>query len=230
MSPAFKLVSRSDPLHYSAPLYKRSWTEIELRDIFPEEAISILDIGAGNFPFKPRERDRLTTVDFDSSSSPTIVMNFSEKWTLPNNSFDFIYASHVIEHLYPKERDSLIMNLFNSLKHGGVLFIRVPHWSSIQATGWEHFTLYGTNGVTSLTHGHNPNLPKFDLVSVGLWVNNTLSFKKPRSPFQSIVEKILNASFRLTDTYLCYLLGGIQEVQFMLRKEPDLEMEEFQYQ
>ena len=33
-------------------------------------------------------------------------------------------------------------------------------------------------------------------------------------------EKLLNRSFRMTDRFLCYLVGGIPEVQFLLRK-PD---------
>jgi len=177
-----------------------------------------LDVGAGEFPFAARERDRLVTVDFNARSNPTVVIDFTIEWPFGSDQFDFVYASHVIEHIYPHLRDRLVVNIFNSLRAGGLFFIRVPHLSSIHATGWEHFTMFGTGGVGSLTHGKNPNLPQFELISIGLAAGPIERFNGSRTITQKLIERILNLSFRLTDQFLASILGGVGEVQFLLRK------------
>jgi len=218
MSIDFKFPARNDRTEFWAPIYKRSWTQSELILTFPDIGIKILDVGAGRYPFVPRQIDELVTLDFDNSSKPTIAVDFTREWPFGSNEFDLVYASHVIEHLYPRDRDVLVMRIFDSLRPGGILFMRVPHKSSFQAVGWEHHTYYGTNGVTSLTHGQNPYLPQFDLVSVGVAIGNTDRFRRDRSVLERVVEVILNKSFQLTDKFLWMLLGGVPEVQFALRK------------
>lgn len=203
---------------FGLPIHKRSWTQSELVALFPGDPVDVLDVGAGQYPLRAREGDRTITLDFDASSNPDIVTDFSQNWPVGPESVDFVYMSHVIEHLYPQDRDRLIRNVFGSMRTGALLFIRVPHWSSIQGTGWEHYTMYGTNGVTSLTHGKNPNLPRLDLISAGVWMGGLSQFTTQRSFLQSLSESVLNTSFRLTDCYLCYAVGGIPEVQFLLRK------------
>ena len=80
-----------------------------------------------------------------------------------------------------------------------------------------------------LCHGKNPMLPVFDYVSTGVWTGSAGDIQQRPRPFlQVLVEKFLNKSFRLTDRYLCYLLGGISEVQFLLRRLPaDMEKDWF---
>jgi SAM-dependent methyltransferase len=218
MSTNFKVPVREDKSKFGLPIYKRSWTQSELISTFPDDGIKILDIGAGRYPFAPRAIDELVTLDFDNSTEPTIATDFTREWPFGPNGFDLVYASHVIEHLYPRDRDTLIMRIFVTLRPGGILFIRVPHRSSFQATGWEHYTFYGTNGATSLTHGRNPYLPQFDLVSAGVALGDLDRFRRDHKLIESVVEGVLNKSFRLTDRFLCVLLGGVPEVQFMLRK------------
>lgn len=72
-----------------------------------------------------------------------------------------------------------------------------------------------------MCHGQNPLLPVFQLVSTGVWMGSTGGFRRhTRSGVQAVVEWVLNKSFRLTDSYLCYLVGGVPEVQFLLRRLP----------
>jgi SAM-dependent methyltransferase len=201
---------------YPPRAYRHSWTHTELLGIFPDEGIDILDVGAGPAPFRARPHDRLVTVDFDEGVQANVVIDVSQKWPFAERSFDFIYMSHVVEHLYPQDRDELIRNVHRSLREGGLAFIRVPHRSSIQGTGWEHFTFYGLNGATSLSHGRNPNLPLFRAVSAGAAMS--IDFYSRRSSARAVVERILNSKWRLTETTLCYIVGGIAEVQFLLQR------------
>jgi len=202
----------------SLPLaaYRRSWIRSELIDIFPAEGIDILDIGAGPFPFAARDQDKLTTIDFGPEYNADFVADVSKSWPFEENQFDLVYMSHVIEHFYPEDRDRVLCNVNQSLKPGGMLFIRVPHFSGLQAVGWEHYTVYGMNSAMSLSHGYNPNLPMFRTVSLGVALS--IDFDTPRSFLRRKVENILNKSIRLTDQYLSHLIGGIDEVQFLLQK------------
>jgi len=217
----FHIDYHQDPSQFISPIYKRSWNHKELLEIFPDKGIKVLDVGAGVNLFQGRKLDTVISVDFDAQTEQTVICDFTKEWPFENEQFDFIYASHVIEHLYPQDRDRLIMNIYKSLKKGGMLFVRVPHWSSMQGTGWEHYSLYGTNGLSSLCHGQNPYLPQMDMIATGVSMGAINDFYMPRSLKQSVIEKILNNSFRFTDTYLCYLVGGISEVQFLLRKNDE---------
>jgi hypothetical protein len=116
----------------------------------------------------------------------------------------------------------VIRHVYDSLRTGGILFIRVPHQSSAIATGWEHFTLYGLNAATGLGHGHNPMLPMMRSVSAG--VSMSVDFSATRSLRRSALERLLNRWWRLTDALLGTLVLGIPEVQFILmRMDPATE-------
>lgn len=56
----------------------------------------------------------------------------ADAFNLPfrNNSFDYIVASEIIEHVYDPEK--FIWNLFNSLKPGGKLIVTTPYKEKIQ--------------------------------------------------------------------------------------------------
>jgi SAM-dependent methyltransferase len=209
--------STSDILYPPRHL-KRSWTHEELIAIFPSTGIAVLDVGAGDDPFHAREHDELVTVDFDGSSGPDYVVDVTASWPFADSSFDFIYLSHVVEHFYPRNRDEVIRHVYDSVKPGGLVFIRVPHRSSMQATGWEHHTQYGIHGATSLCHGRNPLLPMFRAVSAG--VASSIDFYGGRSFRRAALERALNARWQLTEGFLCYVVGGIAEVQFLLQRMP----------
>jgi SAM-dependent methyltransferase len=201
---------------------RHSWTHQELLAIFPSGGIAILDVGAGNDPFHAREHDELVTVDFDCASGADHVVDVTESWPFADRAFDFIYLSHVVEHFYPPNRDEVMRHVYDSVKPGGFVFIRVPHRSSFQATGWEHHTQYGIHGVTGLCHGRNPLLPMFRAVSAG--IATSIEFYGGRSVRRTVLERALNARWRLTESILCYVVGGIAEVQFLLQRMPaDLE-------
>lgn len=214
----FSIAHHDNPALYAQPLYKRSWTQDEIVAMFPAGGIDIVDVGAGDNPITCRPVDRLVTIDFDRQTDQSHVCDFTKQWPIEPATADFVYASHVLEHLYHQDRDRLIMNIHDSLRPGGLLFVRVPHWSSIQGTGWEHYTLYGLNGLTSLTHGRNPMLPQFDMISTGVFMGAVTRFQARRSAWQRTSERVLNRSFRATDGGLCRVVCGVPEVQFLLRK------------
>jgi SAM-dependent methyltransferase len=52
--------------------------------------------------------------------------NLSHSIPLPNNSVDFIFTSHFLEHLYLSDAKNLLNECFRVLKIGGVIRISVP--------------------------------------------------------------------------------------------------------
>jgi predicted SAM-dependent methyltransferase len=189
--------------------------------LFPEEGVAILDVGAGTHPFRARDVDILTTVDFDPATGADCLLDVATTWPFGEESFDLIYLSHVLEHFYAHDRDVVIRSIYRSLKPEGLVFIRVPHRSSMQATGWEHHSQYGLHGATSLSHGKSPALPFFRAVSAG--VSMSTNFYAPRTVGRAVLERLLNARWRLTENVLCFLVGGIPEVQFLLQRLPQYE-------
>jgi SAM-dependent methyltransferase len=199
-------------------VYCRTWTSRDLKAALIAESVRALDVGAGRHPLQLRSHDQVVTVDFDETSKPNVAVDFTQEWPFPEADFDLIYLSHVVEHLYPADRDRLIRNVYASTRPGGFVLIRVPHRSSIQATGWEHHTMYGMNASMSLCHGYNPLLPMFRSISVG--VATSVDFNRLPTARQSWIEGVLNRRFRLTDQFLSKLIGGVEEVQFLLQRLP----------
>jgi SAM-dependent methyltransferase len=207
---------------YPPAWYRRPWNQAELLDILPAQGLRALDVGAGHNPVRLRDQDEVVTVDFEVDARPEVTSNVADDWPFAQGEFDLIYMSHVVEHFYPRDRDAVLRHVYASLRPGGILLIRVPHQSSAMATGWEHFSLFGLNGVTRLCHGHNPLLPMFRCVSVG--VSMSLDFYASRSGARRAMERALSRYWRLTDVLLGKLVFGIPEVQFMLmRMDPETE-------
>lgn len=208
-----ELRTRTDAM-YPPVRYRRAWTAPELLALLPDAGARVLDVGAGRRPLEVRSQDELVTVDFEPEAGAGMTANVAESWPFAEAEFDLIYMSHVLEHFYPRDRDAVIRHVHRSLRPGGLLFIRVPHRSSFQATGWEHYSYFGLNGIVGLCHGHNPELPVFRLVSAA--ASLSLDFYRPRGAARQLAERVLSRYWRLTDMLLAHLVGGIPEVQFLL--------------
>ena len=194
---------------------RRAWTKSEFVASLPDRPLDILDVGAGPRPFRGRAMDTLTTVDFADQFNPDVVADVATEWPFESDRFDLVYMSHVLEHFYPHDRDGIVRNIYTSLRPGGLLFIRVPHRSSMQGVGWEHYSTYQLNSFIGLVHGENPTLPRFEAVSNG--VATTIAWDAPRRLPRRIIEKVLNRSWNLTERYLARIFQPA-EVQMLLRK------------
>jgi predicted SAM-dependent methyltransferase len=53
-------------------------------------------------------------------------LNVARKFRFPNEAFDYVYSSHVLEHLHPNEARFCLREVHRVLKPGGVLRIAVP--------------------------------------------------------------------------------------------------------
>ena len=71
----------------------------------------------------------LTSDDIDENCEPDVIGTMTDMSTLDDNSFDAIYSSHNIEHLFFHEVP--FKKFIRVLKDDGFLFIRCPDLQSL---------------------------------------------------------------------------------------------------
>ncbi len=124
---------------------------IYLQKLFRDKPFRLLDVGAGNhsasktkglFPnceYHGIDLDktyRNNQLDFDSMHAfyqmDLTKLNFDE---IPDNYFDFIRMTHVIEHL--GNGDAVVKNLLPKMKSGGHFYIEYPGAKSLKLPSME---------------------------------------------------------------------------------------------
>lgn len=92
-----------------------------------------LNLGSGTDIKKKNSNEEWVNLDYIKAKGIDVVHNLNiTPYPFKSNTFDKIYASHVLEHL---EGDWFgIMNeLYRILKAGGILYVEVPHFTSAVA-------------------------------------------------------------------------------------------------
>ena len=136
-------------------LYNKRWQETKrgkrllsdfltssfLKEKLKKENVKFLDLGCGNLSVGKYLKNKLSNVDYlgiDFSDSSAILSQklnlnflkhtFDSPLPIDSNSFDIIYFSHVIEHLfYP---DIMLEEIYRILKDDGYLIIGTPNLAS----------------------------------------------------------------------------------------------------
>ncbi len=98
--------------------------------------IKRLDIGSGG-----NKVAGATSLDIDPSVKPDILHDLNKfPYPIADNSFDEIYAKHVIEHLDDPIR--FMSEMTRVLKPGGTVFVETPHFSCRVAYSEPQHTLF----------------------------------------------------------------------------------------
>ncbi len=97
----------------------------------------ILDVGCGRRKLPgavgiDRRRRRAVAADLQLDIDHDLL---EFPWPIPDNSFDLVHCSHVLEHLPPTAR--VMEEIYRVLKPGGQAFIVCPHFSWVEA--YRHF-------------------------------------------------------------------------------------------
>jgi predicted SAM-dependent methyltransferase len=106
-------------------------------------------------------------VDIDAAVKPDIVASMTDMSSVDSNSFDAVYSSHNIEHLFPHEVPIALSEMNRALKDDGFLIITCPDLQSVcakVADGNLVGSLYqsGMGPITALDilYGHRVSLAK----------------------------------------------------------------------
>lgn len=83
---------------------------------------------ASKFPFliKLLVRLKMLPSEFMTKWPPIKIRDGRKKMPLKNNSVDFVYTSHFLEHLYRHETIKVLFDSYRVLKSGGTIRIAVP--------------------------------------------------------------------------------------------------------
>ena len=92
------------------------------------ETMKYLNLGCGK---KYSNLPEWTNLDFVSSEEQVIAHNLLEGIPFPNDTFDLVYHSHVLEHFSKKDGAKMLSECYNVLKKGGILRIAVPDLEQI---------------------------------------------------------------------------------------------------
>ena len=127
--------------------YYRESRKNGLLETFPKNLGLVLDVGGGDgnifrsiLKFFPIEPSKIILADFAATQMrSSAVLLDSQKYffckadatKLPfkDNSFDTIFNSEMIEHLYPQDSKKMLDEFFRVLKPGGKLIITTPNRS-----------------------------------------------------------------------------------------------------
>ncbi len=145
----------------------------------------ILDIGCG-----PNKLEGALGVDLRPGAGVDMVHDLNVyPWPFPDNEFDLVYASHVLEHLDDVVR--AVEEIHRITKPGGLLKVLVPHFSS-------------SSYFTDPTHKHAFSSRSFDYFVEGTelchYNYSTVRFKKhivqlgfpSQNPLKNYIIRFIN--------------------------------------
>lgn len=91
--------------------------------------MKLLNLGCGH-----RFHSAWTNIDFSSNNENVIAHNLLKGIPFPDQSFDVIYHSHVLEHFSRLQADFFIRECHRVLRHKGILRIAIPDLEQIVKT------------------------------------------------------------------------------------------------
>lgn len=180
-----------------------------------------LNIGSGERPM-----EGYVNVDWQDASSVDVVHDLNQlPYPFEDNSIDEIYISHVLEHL---DRPFFVMKEFHRiLKNGGVLHIKVPHFSrgfthAEHAHGFDiTFPMYfRKEAKTSGYYGFEFEEKKTELHWMAFFhLMPFMGVSKTVIGVLRVVNATLswfaNLSPMLCSRVWCYWVGGFEEIEFV---------------
>lgn len=127
--------------HFEAPYvdWKKLWDEFKISNKkqieIPENKLTALNVGSGksyvtkgfNLFTDDLKNHFEVRVDIEERVNPDIVANIYELDQIPNNSFDVVYSSHCLEHIFFHQIPLCLSEWYRVTKKGGEVRIVVPN-------------------------------------------------------------------------------------------------------
>jgi len=187
--------------------------KIDLQKIAQNKNMTEIALDLGSGPDPDRRAGSSISVDMNRNSNPDIVYDLNNyPYPFGDSSVDSIHMSHCLEHLDDPIR--FLGEAYRILKSGGVMLVKVPHFSS--ATSFSSLLHKHYFGVNTFRDQYAPNY-KFAEESVKLHYcvyRDTL----PRKFLDGILSFLANINPRFCERLWCYWVGGFSEIEVVLRK------------
>lgn len=151
-----------------------------------------------------------------------------------DNSIDEIHFYHVLEHL--NNPIGKLEEIYRILKPGGILNMRVPHFSSMGAfTDLTHVRPFGYLSFDPLVSCHNQHyytkasfrIRNKEIKYLGQYPNSGVYEKYVHKnqcpliarPFVRLINLMIKVSPMAFERFWCYWVGGATEISLVLIKE-----------
>jgi predicted SAM-dependent methyltransferase len=171
-------------------------------EIFLNKNTFLVELGPGNFR---NNKDALTIDKYDSDAVDIITDLELGLTFLPDNSVDYIYSSHLMEHIVNLE--GLLKEIFRVLKKNGKFEMVVPHFSNPYFySDYTHKNFFGlyTMSYFSKSHYFKRQVPQFYNNFSFTIEKIKIEFTSPfilRYPFKKMWQFIFNLSKSMQEFY-----------------------------
>jgi SAM-dependent methyltransferase len=93
----------------------------------PGQQLAVVDVGCGG------QKQRAWAIGVDRLPHPgvDVVANLEEQLPFEDDSFDHIFAIHILEHIH--DLLALMREMHRILRSSGVLHVLTPHWRHVNA-------------------------------------------------------------------------------------------------
>jgi SAM-dependent methyltransferase len=142
----------------------------------------------------------------------------SRPYPLPDDCADEVLINHVLEHF--ADPLPVLEEAWRVLRPGGRALIRTPHYSGPyawkdpthrRAFSSESFHYFGENGYSYYTRA------RFQVVHVRLkYFMEEELWPRPHRAWGRLVQTLLDRHPTFGERFLCYLVGGIEELRVTL--------------
>ena len=116
-----------------------------------------LNLGCGK-----NYRKDYVNLDFNHEVKADIYTDISKRLPFKDNTFDYIIAWHIIEHV-PREKLFFLLEELNRIcKKGAIINVRVPHFTSVIASSCPyHWTYWGIDSFKTFEPVSNSNNERY---------------------------------------------------------------------
>ncbi len=202
--------------------------------------MKILEMGGGHqiFPFD-EAKNEVVRIDWNPRGADIVHDLNKFPYPFEEGSFDIIYSSHCIEHIENKNR--AFWEIHRILKKDGIAIIRVPHMSSSNAWNFDHLHMWRIGSMNCFVNAEwygGDTFPKFKLLSerlnwryldpIRLFEGSAENYCDPAMVTKcqanyklhhKIVNYIINRHKHFAETFLCFWLLGIDEIEYRIKAE-----------
>ncbi|HYP20871.1 MAG TPA: methyltransferase domain-containing protein [Chloroflexia bacterium] len=168
----------------------------------------IRHVGAGR-----RKIVGAVTLDINPALGPDVVWDLNDfPYPFPSDTFNIVVCEHVIEHL--QHVISVMEELHRVSKPGGRVWVRVPHFSSLNFnTDPTHVHAFSSRSFNylcldhaELRYGYSP--ARFRKLVARMDI-------RPATPFNRLLMRAINRFLPFYEEHLAYIIPG-QELLFVL--------------
>jgi len=162
-------------------------------------------------------------IDMNKNIKADVYCNFEESLPFEDNTFDYVYASHILEHISYNNFFKFIEEIWRVCKNGAKIDILCPHSTSIMADAPYHYQRFNSITFDTFTldgnyHGERYSSARFKINKIEL--HFVLKYANYRNFNWIKIFGFLNILFNLSKFWQKFMercwIFGFDEVEYKL--------------